>query len=88
MKYKLTFKNIKILEKLNKQGSFIQTPEPSEVAMIEDELKYMYYLADWVYWASKNNKINNKRYYAFAQYFDTLPTVGEYFRLLLSKDGF
>jgi hypothetical protein len=88
MRYKLTLKNIQISEKLNKDGRFIHTPEPSEVDEIEHELKSMYLLADWVYWASKYNKITNKRYYAFAIYFDTLPTVGEYFRQLLIKDGF
>jgi hypothetical protein len=87
MGYKLTLKNIQIAEKLNKVGRFIRTPEPSEVEEIEQELKSLYHLADWVYWASKNNKINNKRYYAFANYFDTLPLIGEYFRALLIKDG-
>ena len=33
-------------------------------------------MADWLYWASKNNKIINKRYIAMATYFDTTPVIG------------
>ena len=37
-------------------------------------------MADWLLWASKNNKINNKIYVAMADYFDTIPVIGTYFR--------
>ena len=80
MRYKLTFKNIQIFEKLNQEGRFIQTPEPSEFELVESELHSLYAMADWLLWASKNNKINNKRYVAMAEYFDTIPVIGTYFR--------
>ena len=80
MRYKLTFKNIQIFEKLNKEGRFIQTPEPSEYEEGESEVKSLYIMADWLLWASMNNKINNKRYIAMATYFDTIPVIGLYFR--------
>ena len=80
MRYKLTFKNIQIFEKLNKEGRFIQTPEPSEFEEVESELKSLYIMDAWLYWASKNNKISKKRYIAMAEYFDTIPVIGIYFR--------
>ena len=45
-------------------------------------------MADWLYWVSKNNKISKKRYVAMAEYFDTKPVIGTYFRALLIQDGF
>ena len=80
MRYKLTFKNIQIFEKLNQEGRFIQTPEPSEFELVESELNSLYAMADWLLRASKNNKINKKRYIAMATYFDTIPVIGTYFR--------
>ena len=46
MRYKLTFKHIQIFEKLNKEGRFIQTPEPSEFEEVEAELASLYAMAD------------------------------------------
>ena len=60
MRYKLTFKNIQIFEKLNEEGRFIQTPEPSEFEEVEAELNSLYVMADWLYWVSKNKKIVRK----------------------------
>ncbi len=85
MRYKLTLKNIQISEKLNKDGRFIQTPEPSEIYEVEQDLRSMYYMADWLLWASVNNKISNKKYITMAEYFDTMPLVGEYFRYIASN---
>ncbi len=85
IRYKLTFKNIQISEQLNKEGRFIHTPEPSEIDEVEQDLKSMYHMADWLYWASINNKISNKKYIAMAEYFDTMPLVGEYLRHLVSN---
>ncbi len=45
-------------------------------------------MANWLYWASNNNKISNKKYIDMAEYFDTMPLIGEYFRALLVQDGF
>ena len=86
MRYKLTLRNIQILEKLNSNGQFIRTPEPSEVEEIEKDLTSMYHMCNWLLWASINNKVSNKRYIEMATYFDTLPLVGEYFRKIVSKD--
>ena len=80
MRYKVTFKNIQIFENLNEEGRFIQTPEPSGFGEVESELKSLYFMADWLLWASKNNKISKKRYIAMATYFDTIPVIGTYFR--------
>ena len=77
---KLTLQNLHIANTINNDGQFIRTPEPSEMCEVEHELKYMYLLADWLLWASKNHKITTKKYIAMAEYFDTLPTVGQYFR--------
>jgi hypothetical protein len=85
MRYKLTLKNIQLSEKLNKEGRFIHTPNPSEIDEVEQDLKSMYHMADWLLWASKNNKISNKKYIATAEYFDTMPLVGEYFRYMVSN---
>ncbi len=67
MRYKLTFKHIQISEKLNKEGRFIQIPEPSEIDEVEQDLKSMYDMCNWLLWASKNNKISNKKYIAMAE---------------------
>ena len=64
----------------DEEGRFIQTPEPSEFEEVESELKFMSSMAEWLLWASKNNKINSKRYIAMADYFDTIPVVGTYCR--------
>ncbi len=85
MRYNLRLKNIQISEKLNKDGRFIQTPEPSEVDEVEQDLKSMYHMCHWLYWASINNKVSNKKYIAMAEYFDTMPLVGEYFRYIVSN---
>jgi len=37
-------------------------------------------MADWLLWASKNNEINNNICIAMADYFDTIPVIGTYFR--------
>jgi len=79
MRYKLTFNNIQIFEKLNEEGRFIQTPEPSEYEEVESELKSLYIMADWLLWASNNNKINNKIHVAMADYLCTIPVIGTYF---------
>ena len=76
MRYKLTLRNIQILEKLHSNGQFIRTPEPSEVEEIEKDLTSMYHMCNWLLWASINNKVSNKRYIEMATYFDTLPLVG------------
>ena len=60
MRYNSTFKNIQIFEKLNEEGRFIQTPEPSEFEEVEAELNSLYIMADWLYWFSKNKKIVRK----------------------------
>ncbi len=78
MRYKLTLRNIQILEKLHSNGQFISTPEPSEVEEIEKDLTLMYHMCNWLLWASINNKISNKCYIEMATYFDTLPLVGGY----------
>ncbi len=78
MRYNLTLKHIQISEKLNNEGRFIQTPEPSEA----DDSNCMYDMCHWLLWASINNKISNKKYIAMAQYFDTQPLVGEYYRYI------
>ena len=68
-----------MFEQLDEEGRFIQTPEPSEYELVGSELKSLYIMADWLLWASKNNKINNVRYVAMADYFDTIPVIGTYF---------
>ena len=82
MRYKLTFENIQIFETLNEEGRFIQTTEPSEFEEVESELNSLYIMADWLYWVSKNTKISKKLYIAMAEYFDTIPVIGTYFRHL------
>ncbi len=61
MRYKLTLNNLQISDTLNKDGRLIQTPEPSEVDQMENDLNSMYDMRNWLLWASKNNKFNNKR---------------------------
>jgi hypothetical protein len=81
MKEKLTMKNLRILNSLNSSGLVIRTPEASEVA----ELDSSYRLADWLYRASVKNKIKEKPYIRHAEYLDTIPLVGPYYRLLCSN---
>ena len=75
---KLTFKNLSILDLVNSQGNYTRTPEGSEV----DELDLMYELAEWCFWAGRNNLITKERYTNLAKYFNSIPSVGEYFRNL------
>ena len=71
---KLSLKNLKLFDNINKEtNSFIRTPEPSEVC----ELDSMYLLADWLYWASKNNLVSQERYKNLSEYLNTIPSVGE-----------
>ena len=58
-----------------------ETPEPSEVC----ELDSMYILADWLYGASLNNLVSQERYNKLSIYFNTLPSVSEYFRMLSNQ---
>lgn len=79
---KLTLKNLKLFDNINKDtNNFIRTPEPSEVC----ELDSMYLLADWLYWASQNNLVSQERYKNLSEYLNTIPTVGEYFRVLSNQ---
>ena len=64
---------------INKEtNTVVRTPEPSEAG----ELESMYVLADWLYWASNDNLVNQDRYIELSKYFNTIPSVGEYFRML------
>ena len=75
----LTFKNLKIFDIINKESNtFIRTPEPSELC----ELDSMYILADWLYYASKNNMVSQERYINLSNYLDTIPIIGKYHRNL------
>ena len=78
----LTLKNLKLFDNINKAiNSFIRTPEPSEVC----ELDSMYILADWLYWASLINIVSQERYINLSTYLNTVPSVGEYFRMLSNQ---
>ena len=79
---KLSLKNLKLFDIINKETTnFIRTPEPSEAG----ELESMYLLADWLYWASLNNLVSQERYIELSKYFNTIPSVGEYFRMLSNQ---
>ena len=76
---KLTCKNLKLFDILNKQSNtFSRTPEPTELC----ELDSMMILADWLYSASRDNVISQERYINFTNYLDTIPSIGEYHRNL------
>jgi hypothetical protein len=62
----------------SRRGNFTRTPEGSEV----DELESMYLLAECLAWAQTDQLITNNRYAELSCYLDTIPTVGEYFRIL------
>ena len=70
---KLTFKNSSVLDLVNSQGNYTRTPEGSEV----DELELMYELAEWCFWAGRNNFITKERYTNLVKYFNSIPSVGE-----------
>ena len=79
---KLTLKNLQLFDIINKESNtFIRTPEPSEAC----ELESMYLLADWLHWASKNNLVSQERYIELSKYFNTIPSVGEYFKVLSNQ---
>ena len=79
---KLTLKMFNLFDTINQEtNTFIRTPEPSEVC----ELESMYVLADWLYWASLNNLVSQERYINLSKYLNTIPTVGEYFRILSNQ---
>jgi hypothetical protein len=74
-----TFQSLRIFNLVDsRSGNFTRTPEGSEV----DELESMYLLAEWLAWAQTNHLLTNKRYVELSCYLDTIPTVGEYFRIL------
>ena len=76
---KLTLKMFNLFDTINQETTtFIRTPEPSEVC----ELDSMYSLADWLYWASQNNLLIQERYNSISEYLNTMPTVGESFRIV------
>jgi hypothetical protein len=81
MKEKLTMKNLRIFNSVNPSGRVIRTPEASEMG----ELGSRYRLADWLYHVSAKNKISEKQYIRHADYLDTVPLVGDYYRLLCSN---
>lgn len=39
-----------------------------------------------LYWAGANSKITKTRYANLAVYLDTIPTVGDLFRMLVSRN--
>jgi hypothetical protein len=79
---KLSLKNLKLFDIINKESNtFIRTPEPSEAG----ELDSMYLLADWLYWASLNNLVSQERYINLSTYLNTIPSVGEYFKMLSNQ---
>jgi hypothetical protein len=79
---KLSLKNLKLFDIINKESNtFIRTPEPSEAG----ELGSMYLLADWLYWASLNNLVSQERYINLSTYLSTIPSVGEYFKMLSNQ---
>jgi hypothetical protein len=76
---KLTFKNLKLFDLINKQcHTCIRTPEPTELC----ELASMYILADWLYDAYCNNLVSQERYINLYNYLDTIPIIGKYHRNL------
>ena len=81
MKEKLTMKNLRIFNSVNPSGRVIRTPEVSEVG----ELDSRYRLADWLYQVSAKRKISEKQYIRHAEYLDSVPLVGDYYRLLCSN---
>ena len=74
-------KNLRIFNSVNPSGCVIRTPEVSEVG----ELSFRYRLADWLYHVSAKNKISEKQYIRHAEYLDSVPLVGDYYRLLCSN---
>ena len=79
---KLTRKSLSLFDITNKETIiFIRTPEPSEAC----ELESMYILADWLHWASLNNLISQERYINLSAYLNTIPSVGEYFKILTNQ---
>jgi hypothetical protein len=82
MKEKLTMKNLRIFNSMNSEGQVIRTPEPSEVG----ELNSKYRLANWLHCVASQNKITDKQYIRHADYLDSIPLVGDYFRFMCAKD--
>ena len=75
----LTFQILRIFNLVDsRSGNYTRTPEGSEV----DELESMYLLAEWLAWAQKNQLLDNKRYLELSCFLNTIPTVGEYLRIL------
>jgi hypothetical protein len=75
----LTFKNLKIFNLVdNDSGHLTRTPEASEV----DELDSLYLLVEWLAWALKSQLLTDKRYVELSGYLHTIPSVGEYLRVL------
>ena len=59
-------------------GNYTRTPEGSEV----DELESMHLLVEWLAWAQTKQLLDNRRYLELSCYLNTIPTVGEYLRIL------
>ena len=79
---KLTFKNLKIFDIINKESNtFIRTPEPTELG----ELDSMYILADWLYDASENNMVSQERYINLSKFLNSIPIISMYFRNLSNQ---
>jgi hypothetical protein len=75
----LTFKNLSIFNLVDKDsGHLTRTPEASEA----DELESMYLLVEWLAWALKSQLLTEKRFVELSWYLHTIPTVGEYLRVL------
>ena len=78
----LTLNNLKLFDIINKEtNTVISTPELSDAC----ELESMYLLSVWLYWASLNNLVAQERYIELSKYFNTIPTVGEYFKMLSNQ---
>ena len=76
---KLTLKDLKLSDTINSEtNTFIRPPAPSEAY----ELESMCLLDDWLHWASLNNLVSQARYISLSSYLDTIPSVGEYVRIL------
>ena len=58
------------------------TPEGSEV----DELEYANRVADTLYFRSCAGEISEKAYIKCAEWLDTIPGAGEYFRALCMRE--
>ena len=78
----LTLNNLKLFDIINKEtNTVISTPELSEACKLES----MHLLSDWLYWASLNNLVAQARYIELSKYLNTIPTVGEYFKMLSNQ---